>query len=109
MSNTYTTTIKSMYCVQSPQPDYVVNVLFEVSGTDGTHAATIDGNIQCAVEANDPNFVPYANLTPTIVLGWINAQTNNQANYYANIDGQIQSLVTPPVSPQNTPLPWATK
>ena len=109
MSNTYTTTIKAMYTLQQPNPNYVVNVLFEVSGTDGTHTATIDGNIQLAVQQNDPGFVPYANLTPTIVLGWINAQTNNQANYYANIDGQIQSMITPPVSPQNTPLPWATK
>jgi len=40
MSITYTTTINSMYCVQSPQPDYVVNVLFTVSGTDGTHTAS---------------------------------------------------------------------
>jgi hypothetical protein len=108
MSITYTTTINSMYCVQSPQPDYVVNVLFTVSGTDGTHTASIDGNVQLAVEASDPNFVPYANLTQTIVLGWINAQTNNQENYYANIDGQIASLITPPVSPTATALPWAT-
>jgi len=108
MSITYTTTINSMYCVQSPQPDYVVNVLFTVSGTDGTHTASIDGNVQLAVEASDPNFVPYAQLTQTIVLGWINAQTNNQENYYANIDGQIASLITPPVSPTATALPWAT-
>jgi len=108
MSITYTTTITSMYCVQSPQPDYVVNVIFTVSGTDGTHTASIDGNVQLAVEASDPNFVPYAQLTQTIVLGWINAQTNNQENYYANINGQIASLITPPVSPTATALPWAT-
>jgi len=41
-------------------------------------------------------------------LGWINEATDNQANYYANIDGQIASIINPPVSPQNTPLPWAT-
>jgi len=108
MAITYTTTINSMYCVQSPQPDYVVNCLFTVSGTDGTHTASIDGNVQLAVEASDPNFVPYAQLTQTIVLGWINAQTDNQANYYANIDGQIASMISPPVSPQNTPLPWSS-
>jgi len=97
-----------MYCVQSPQPDYVVNVLFTVSGTDGTHTASIDGNVQLAVEASDPNFVPYADLTEEIVMGWINAQTDNQANYYANIDGQLESIINPPVSPQNTPLPWSS-
>jgi len=109
MAITYTTTINSMYCVQSPQPDYVVNVLFTVSGTDGTHTASIDGNVALAVQESDPGFVPYAQLTQETVIGWINAQTDNQANYYANVDGQIESQINPPVVPQNTPLPWAAK
>ena len=37
MATTYTTTINSMYTLNTPNPDYVVNVLFTVSGTDGTH------------------------------------------------------------------------
>ena len=41
------------------------------------------------------------------VLGWINEATNNLANYHANIDGQIASLVTPPVSPSLTAIPWS--
>ena len=102
----YTTTITSMYTVNTPNPDYVVNVLFTVSGTDGTHTASIDGNIQFTSE-QESTFIPYADLTETIVLGWINEATNNQANYYANIDGQIASMVNPPVSPSNTPLPWS--
>ena len=107
MANTYTTKINSMFCVQSPEPDYVVNVLFTVEGTDGTHTASIDGNIMFETE-QEANFVPYAQLTDAIVMGWINEATDNQANYYANIDGQIQSQVTPPVSPTAQPLPWAT-
>ena len=101
----YTTTINSMYTVPNPT-GYVVNVLFTVSGTDGTNTASIDGNINFTPEANEPNYVPYDQLTQTEVLDWINAATDNQANYYANIDGQIASIVNPPVSPQNTPLPW---
>jgi len=108
MTTQYSTTINSMYTLNTPNPDYVVNVLFTVSGTDGTHTASIDGNIQFAQEAKESGFIPYANLTEAIVLGWINEATDNQANYYANIDGQIASIVNPPVSPQNTPLPWAT-
>ena len=108
MATTYTTTINSMFTLNTPDPDYVVNVLFTVSGTDGTHTASIDGNIQFAQEAKESGFIPYANLTEAIVLGWINEATDNQANYYANIDGQIASIVNPPISPQNTPLPWAT-
>lgn len=108
MAITYTTTVTAMYTVQQPDPNYVVNVLFEVSGTDGTHTASIAGNVQLSVQESDPSFVPYADLTEEIVIGWINAATNNQGNYYANIDGQIASMITPPVSPANTPLPWAS-
>ena len=106
MANTYTTTINAMYTIPNPQ-GYVVNVLFTVSGTDGTHTAEIQGN--CQYQYTDgQEIVPYDQLTETEVLGWINGSTDNQAGYYANIDGQINSMINPPVSPSNTPLPWAT-
>jgi hypothetical protein len=103
---TYTTTINQLYTVPNPT-GYVVNVLFTVSGTDGTHTAEVQGSINFTPEQNQPDYIPYDQLTQAEVLGWINEATNNQVNYYANIDGQINSIVNPPVSPQNTPLPWA--
>lgn len=109
MTMTYNTTITAMYTVQQPDPDYVVNVLFTVEGTDGEHTASIDGNVQLTANQEQTDFIPYADLTPEIVLGWINEATENQANYYANIDGQIESQINPPVIPQNTALPWATE
>jgi len=108
MAIQYTTTINSMYTVPNPT-GYVVNVLFTVSGTDGTHTAEIGGNISFTPEQNQPDFIPYDQLTQAEVIGWINEATDNLANYYANIDGQIASIVNPPVSPANTPLPWATQ
>jgi hypothetical protein len=105
MTTTYTTTINAMYTVDTPDPGYVVNVLFTVSGTDGTNTASIDGNMQFTSN-QETIFIPYTDLTKEIVLSWINEATDNQANYYANIDGQIASIVNPPVSPMNTPLPW---
>ena len=106
MSTTFTTTINQMYTVSNPT-GYVVNVLFTVSGTDGTNTATIDGNINFAPEQDQVDFIPYANLTKEIVMGWINTATNNQENYYANVQGQINSMITPPVSPTSEPLPWS--
>jgi hypothetical protein len=105
---TYTTTITGMFTVNAPDPDYVVNVLFKVTGTDGENTAFIDGNCQFSQEPQDKSFIPYASLTQDTVLQWINEATDNLANYYANIDGQIASMVTPPVTPQNTELPWVT-
>ena len=109
MANTYTWAVKSMYCVQSPNPDYVVNVIWTLHGDDGQgHTASIDGNSVFQAE-QEPNFIPYQNLTQDIVIGWVQAQLGPDgiANYEANVNGQIQSQITPPVSPANTPLPWS--
>ena len=93
-----------MYTLPNPT-GYVVNVLFTVSGTDGTHTAQIGGNLSFTPEANESNYIPYDQLTQATVLGWIN-ESGQLPNLEANIDGQIASMVTPPVSPTNTPLPW---
>jgi hypothetical protein len=95
-----------MYTLNTPEQGFVVNVLFTVSGTDGTNTASIGGNIQFTDQV-ESNFIPYDQLTESQVIGWINTATDNQVNYYANIDGQINSIVTPPVSPEAQPLPWA--
>jgi hypothetical protein len=102
---TYTTTITQMYTVPNPT-GYVVTVNFNVSGTDGTYTAEIGGSIQFQPEQGEAGFVPYNELTQAEVIGWINTATNNQENYYANVQGQINSMITPPVSPTSQPLPW---
>ena len=43
MSTTFTTTIKQMFTIPNPT-GYVVNVIYEVTGVDGQHTASIDGN-----------------------------------------------------------------
>jgi hypothetical protein len=102
---TFTTTINSMYTLQTPDPDYVVNVLWTVTGVDGANTASIGGNTQFNSADQVGAFIPYANLTEAIVIGWI--PENQIASAQACVQGQIDSMITPPVSPQNTPLPWA--
>ena len=100
----YVTTINQMYTVPNP-PEYVVNVLFTVSGIEGEYTAQISGNIWFTPEPGQ-TIIPYEQLTETEVIGWINAATNNQENYYLNINGQIESQINPPVVPEAQPLPW---
>ena len=113
MANTinYVWTINSLYTVQAPQPDYVVNCIWTLTGTDSStppNVASIGGNTVFNVKESDPNFVPYAQLTEATVIGWVQASlgADGIANYEANINGQIESIINPPVSPANTPLPW---
>jgi hypothetical protein len=102
---TFTTTIDRMYTLQTPDPDYVVNVLWTVTGVDGDNTASIGGNTQFSSADQEGAFIPYASLTQAQVIGWIPANQIESAQ--ACVQGQIQSMITPPVSPENTPLPWA--
>jgi hypothetical protein len=101
---TFTTTITAMYTLQQPDPNYVVNALWKVTGTDGTHTAEIDGNTVFSSQQGSA-FIPYDQLTEATVIGWIPPEAIASAQ--ANVQGQIDSQINPPVSPQNTPLPWS--
>lgn len=101
---TFTTTITAMYTLQQPDPNYVVNALWTVTGVDGEYTASIDGNTVFNSDQANP-FIPYNELTEATVIGWIPPEVIASAQ--ANVQGQINSMVNPPVSPQNTPLPWS--
>jgi len=102
---TFTTTITSMYTLQQPDPDYVVNAIWQVTGVDGSNTASIGGNTQFNSADQEGAFIPYASLTETIVIGWIPESAITSAQQC--VQGQIDSMITPPVSPANTALPWS--
>jgi hypothetical protein len=97
-----------MYTLDTPEPGFVVNVLWTLTGVDGQYTASIGGNSQFTVQ--EGTFTPYDQLTQAQVIGWVQAAlgADGVANFEANVQGQINSMITPPVSPQKTPLPWAT-
>lgn len=105
MSTTFTTTINRMYTLQQPEPDYVVNVLWVVTGVDGQYTASIEGNTTFNSADQKGPITPYADLTSEQVIGWIPPEAI--INAQACVQGQINSMITPPVSPEITPLPWA--
>ena len=103
MATTFTTTITNMYTIPTPT-GYVVNVLYKVTGVDGTYTADIDGNTQFTPEQG-ATIIPYDQLTEAVVLSWI--PESAIASAQACVQGQINSLITPPVSPTSQPLPWS--
>jgi len=108
MSTQFTWTVDQMYTLDTPEPGFVVNVLWTLTGVDGQYTAFIGGNSQFTVQ--EGTFTPYDQLTQEQVIGWVQNSlgADGIANFEANVQGQINSMITPPVSPQNTPLPWAT-
>jgi len=105
----YTWTINAMYVVQNPEPDYVVTVIWTLSGTDGEYTADIQGNTELAIEQDKSDYIPYDELTEEIVIGWVQDALGPTGiyNYDQNIVGQIDSMINPPVSPEQAPLPWS--
>jgi hypothetical protein len=106
---TYNWTITNLYTktVDGLQ-DYVVTAMFDVTGVDGEFSASVNGSQMFTVKEGQ-EFIPYAELTPEIVTEWIKEELgeNGILSITACIDGQIESQKNPPVSPENTPLPWA--
>ena len=107
---TFTWAVTALYTeTVAGEQDYVVIANYLVLGGDGTYGAEISNIARFSTE-NVDNFVPYAELTEPIVIGWIQAElgVDGVENIEACIQGQIDSQVNPPVVPVNTPLPWAT-
>ena len=88
--------------------DYVVIANCETIGVDGDYTASVPNVIQFSTQEVG-TFIPYADLTEEIVVGWIKEvlEEDGVLSIEASIQGQIDSQINPPVSPENTPLPWS--
>ena len=104
---TFTTTITNMYVMPQldGETDVVVNVLYTVLGVDGQYTASIDGSQIMTIQQGQP-FTPYDQLTEAQVIGWLDPSAI--ASLEACVQGQINSLINPPVSPMIAPLPWSS-
>jgi hypothetical protein len=106
---TYTWAVTALYTETiAIEQDYVVMANYEVVGVDGEYTASFSNIARFSTESVS-EFIPYADLTNEIVVGWIQEELGEDgvANLEACIQGQIDSLINPPVSPQITPLPWS--
>ena len=107
---TYTWNVTALYTETiDGEQNYVVIANYEVVGVDGTFSASLSNIARFSTASVSP-FVPYAELTEDTVIDWIQQELgpDGVSNLEACIQGQIDSQINPPVTPQNTPLPWAT-
>ena len=107
MATSYIWTVTRMYTLQQPDPNYVVNAFYTVTGTDGTYTGSVQKDAQFSSTQTTP-FVPYEQLTNDIVIGWIKAQLGEGGveNTEACVQGVIDYKKNPPVAAEVTPLPW---
>jgi hypothetical protein len=93
---------------QVPQMDrltsdgFVVTVHYIVNATDGTYTASTYGTVGYTQQPGE-TFVPYADLTEAIVVGWVQnalGKDTVEASLQSQIDAQINPV-------QETGVPWA--
>jgi hypothetical protein len=107
----YNWQVKNLFTIdEGTETDYVVTALYEVIGIEQSggveYAASLSNSAQFEV-VQGATFIPYEDLTNTLVVGWIQSQLGEDGvnNLQASVEGMIESEINPPVSPQNTELP----
>jgi hypothetical protein len=92
------------------QTDVVVLAQWVCVGDDNGTTAKIDGNTQFTLSPDTKNFIPYSSLTEAEVMQWVfdALGENGINNTQACVQGQINSILNPPISPSNQELPWVT-
>lgn len=105
---TFTWNISTLYTVQQPDPNYVVDAFWFVDGVDGEYGARVSGKTTFDSQQSTP-FIPYNQLTEATVIGWVQANlgTEGVAEVQQSVQTQINLLKNPPAAPQSQPLPWA--
>jgi hypothetical protein len=82
----------------------VITIGWRCSGTDGDYSGSVYSTV--SLPAADPaSFIPYADLTQDIVLGWVWANGVDKDSAEAAVAQQIEMQKNPQVI--QPPLPWA--
>jgi hypothetical protein len=108
MTIQYTWSIKALDCL--PESEGKSNVIFTVhwvlSGTDGKYSSSTYGTQTLSYDAKNA-FTPYANLTESEIIGWVQNAMDNIDEVKAILDAQIANQAKPKVI--QPLLPWATE
>ncbi len=107
MATTYTWAVVQMdaYPEADGETDVVFNVHWTLTGEEAGFSGSVYGTQTVTVDPDAP-FTPYADLTETQVIGWVQAAMGAEqvAAYEATVAEQINNQINPPVV--NPPLPW---
>jgi len=117
-TTTFTWSIDRISTFQEPEPNYVSEVTWTLTGVNDTpvpdtsigigenYVATVGA--RTTLVATESTFVPYAELTEETLIGWVQNTLGvagvNSAK--AQVQAYIDRMINPPAVPLDTPLPW---
>jgi len=84
----------------------VFTVHYTVAASDGTYASSAYGSI--GLEQPEGEVIPYADLTPEIVIGWVQDKLGG-AEKVTEIEAALQSQINEQKQPTKAAgVPWAS-
>jgi hypothetical protein len=83
----------------------VITVHYTVDANDGTYSAGAYGSV--GLEAPEGNVIAFADLTPEIVIGWVQEKLGGEEKV-AEIETALLAQITEQKAPQKAQgLPWS--
>jgi hypothetical protein len=105
MATTTTTTWGIAQMERHTADGIVITVHYTVDANDGTYSAGAYGSV--GLEAPEGNVIPYADLTPEIVVGWTKSKLGGEEKV-AEIETALLAQITEQKAPQKAQgLPWS--
>jgi hypothetical protein len=101
MAITTTTTWGIAQMERHTSDGIVIVVHYTVAANDGTYGSSAYGSV--GLEAPEGNVIPYADLTPEIVIGWVQEKLNVE-EIEAALQSQIDQQRTPTTA---AGVPWS--
>ena len=103
MTTTYTWAIAS--CDRTTADGIVFTVHWTVAANDGTYASSAYGSI--GLEQPEGDVIPYADLTPELVIGWVQDKLGGDEKV-AEIEAALQAQLDEQAAPTKAAgVPWA--
>ena len=98
MTTTYTWTIANLE--RTTADGIVFTVHYTVAANDGTYNSSAYGSI--GLEPPEGNVIPYADLTPEIVIGWVQSKLDVPA-----VEAALQAQLDEQTAPTKAAgVPW---
>jgi hypothetical protein len=102
MATTFTWNIAQME--RETADGYVFTVHYTVDAKDDTYSAGAYGSL--ALERPEGNMIPFADLTPEVVIGWVKEKFGVEK--VVEIEGALQAQLDEQRAPsKQSGLPWA--
>ena len=102
MTTTYTWAIGS--CERHTADGIVYSVHYTVAANDGTYASSAYGSI--GLDQPEGDIIPYADLTPEIVIFWVQAKLGGDEKV-AEIEAALQAQLDEQAAPTKAAgVPW---